>query len=622
MKEQRPTRFNLTADDLRQYGWQAMIEQHPEKECRDFMGAFDAAAKDQETAGDDRGKRVFSFLSAIASCCGNYDSKGNPYGPMFQLVDGSRTFTPEDLTESDLAALKDILEETTDPEFRARIGDILWVCRRDYKAAQVAIRAFIESAQRFENDDVWPLFVERLRRALQLAATLGFGKALHLEIVADVVAAIARHELRPSSGALCARLMRLLLSQGQGDPAVYGALAERIARSFMGTKEWLQAEEYWEVAEHWYRKGGKESDEQRCQLEGAETLIAKAEDNLTSASPSYGFAAHWMGQGVEALRQAKADPKRIADVHTRFLDLQRSALSEMKAVDIGYDDIAGIRDAEAKAGERSQTLVRGYPFEEALRRFAFITRPTGVDELRTQVEENSKKFISTQIFGTVAVDLAGKVTDTAPPTLGESEEVYEEAIRKQMYQNAARINWPMCAVWQIEPARLTIVEEHPINQLDLSILVSNNPFIPEGHEGIYARGIQAGFYGDWLVAMHLLVPQLESSLRQVLQQHGIITSKLEADGVQDERDLGWLLTHPKMEEIFGKDITFDLRGILIERFGHNLRNVQAHGLIPEGGFYQSAVIYLWWLTIRLCWMGHLCTLQADKETEPKLQSQE
>ena len=606
------SKFNISTDDVRQYEWQALIEQHPEKECRDFMGVFDIAAAERDAAGDDRGKRVFSFLSALASCCSVYDTKGDPYMPMLQLVDGRRTFMLEDLAESDLTTMKDILEDIVDPEFRARVGDFLWICSKDYKAAQVAIRAFIESALRFEDDELWPMLAERLKRALQLAATLGFGKTQHIEVVADVEAVINRHESRPSSGALCARLMRILLSQGKGDAAMYGALAERLARSFLATKEWHHAEEYWEIAELWYRKKGDAADEQRCQLEGANTLIAKAEDNLTSANPSYGFAAHWMGQGVEALRRAKADPELIAKIHFRFLELQRSALSEMKAVEIGYDDIVGFHDAEVKAIERSQALVKGLPFEEALRRLAFITKPTDVDGLRVQVEENSKKFIMSQLFGTVAVDFAGKVTDTAPPASVDSGEAYEEAISKQMYQNAARINWPMCSVWKIEPARLIIIEEHPVSLLNLSILVSNNPFVPEGHQGIYARGIQAGFHGDWLVAMHLLVPQLEASLRQVLQQHGIITSKLESDDTQDERDLGWILTHPKTEEILGKNITFDLRGILIERFGHNLRNVLAHGLIPEGSFYQPMAIYLWWLTIRLCWMGHLCVYETEQ----------
>lgn len=610
------SKFNISTDDIRQYEWQALIEACPKKGCRNFMGVFESAGADREASGDDRGKRVYSFLSALASCAANYDSKGNPYGPMWQSVDGSRTFTAEDLTASELAILKELLEEVVDPEFRARIGDILWVCSRDYKAAQVAIQAFIDSARRLETDDLWPSFLKRLERALQLSATLGFGKELHLKVVAEVEAVIARFESNLKSGFLCARLMRLLLDQNQGDYARYSTLAEQLARSFTAAKDWLKVEEYWEVAERWHRKASNVIDEQRCQLEGAEALIAKAEDNLESEKPSFGFAAHWMGQGVEALRRAKASPSRISEVHTRFLDLQRSALSEMKAIEIGYDKIPRYQDAKAKAVERSQSIVRGYSFTEAISRFAFITKPTVVDELRAQVEENSKQSITTQLFGTVAIDPAGKVSDTAPPSSSDSGDAYEEAIRKQMFQNAACINWPMCFEWQIEPARLIIIAEHPVRLADLSILVSNNPFIPEGHEAIYARGIQAGFNGDWLVSMHLLIPQLEASIRHVLQQHGVITSKLESDGTQDERDLGFLLTHPMMDDIFDKDITFDLRGILIERFGYNLRNVLAHGLIPEGGFYHPVAVYLWWLTVRLCWIGHLCIQNPEKSSEP------
>jgi len=57
-------------------------------------------------------------------------------------------------------------------------------------------------------------------------------------------------------------------------------------------------------------------------------------------------------------------------------------------------------------------------------------------------------------------------------------------------------------------------------------------------------------------------------------------------------------------DAFGPDMVFDLRGILIERFGHNLRNDLAHGLLDEGSLYGVASIYLWWITIRLCWCGH------------------
>src|ERR1035437_9438355 len=107
----KESKFNISTDDIRQYEWQRLIDEHPEKEYRDFMGVFDTAAAELETAGDDRGKRVYSFLSAIASCYANYDTKGNPYGPMWQLANGNRTFMIEDLTTSELTTLKEILEE-------------------------------------------------------------------------------------------------------------------------------------------------------------------------------------------------------------------------------------------------------------------------------------------------------------------------------------------------------------------------------------------------------------------------------------------------------------------------------------------------------------------------------
>jgi hypothetical protein len=58
------------------------------------------------------------------------------------------------------------------------------------------------------------------------------------------------------------------------------------------------------------------------------------------------------------------------------------------------------------------------------------------------------------------------------------------------------------------------------------------------------------------------------------------------------------------EEVFGQDVLFDLRGILIERFGHNLRNELAHGLVPAGDFYSPSAVYLWWLVIHILWQGY------------------
>ena len=255
----------------------------------------------------------------------------------------------------------------------------------------------------------------------------------------------------------------------------------------------------------------------------------------------------------------------------------------------------------------------GHPFELALGRFAHVSHPTNVASLKAQTLKQSEETIFDKVMVQTKVDRAGKVADTMDPS-SFGGPVDGEVLRKKMVQMANEVQWPLQMSWNIEPARIAFVAEHSVRRDSLRFLVCFNPFIPEGHEGIYLRGIQAGFHGDWLVAMHLLIPQVEASIRHVLQEAGVVTSTLESDGTQKERDLNQLLWMPEVENIFGPDITFDLRGILIERFGHNMRNESAHGLMPEGAFYGPASVFLWWLIIHLCWRGH--ALAALSPPEP------
>ncbi|HEY1084061.1 MAG TPA: DUF4209 domain-containing protein, partial [Prosthecobacter sp.] len=45
----------------------------------------------------------------------------------------------------------------------------------------------------------------------------------------------------------------------------------------------------------------------------------------------------------------------------------------------------------------------------------------------------------------------------------------------------------------------------------------------------------------------------------------------------------------------------DLRAILVDKFGCNLRNELAHGLVTEGYFHQPAARYFWWLVLHILW---------------------
>ncbi len=396
--------------------------------------------------------------------------------------------------------------------------------------------------------------------------------------------------------------MSILLLLKAGDINRYTILSERLAREFAISGEWHFSESYWNVAQNWHRMAKDDSALKCSMIEAAECNISLAQEGLNGQQPQNAYAAHWMGRGLEGLRRAKANPARIAEVHRKFLSLQKEALSDLKPFDFDPESLPGLKENRDKVQETVTKHVSGLDFERAILRLALLGQPTDYESLKKNELENADHTIWDKICGANQLDGSGKVADVLAP-IGFGEDVDETALRKKLVQTACMIYWPNAVEWRIDPARRAISEEHPIRTRDLAFLVTNNPFIPEGHEGIYLRGIQAGFFGDWLLAMHLLIPQIEASLRHVLQQYEVVSSTLESDGTQKERDINQLLWDETAEDVFGPDILFDLRGILIERFGSNMRNESAHGLMHEGAFYRGESVYLWWLVIRLCWIG-------------------
>lgn len=590
--------FRVTPEDVRAYDVQAVISSAPERTCFSYHQVLSAKSREYQQSGDARGSNVFALMAVVASFYPNYDRKGDPYGPFWRDHD-KRAYMAEDLASDDLEALAAALADIRDPEFRARIADVLWERRKDINAAKLAIDAFVQSAEILEESDMWSPFVERLERALQLAAKIGFGNDLHKNLLQAVEDKIGHHQEAPAAGLLCLALMELLSSNRAGNPTYYAELSERLARRNLDVCEWDFAERYYELSARWHRRAGAHEASRNALIAVGETHASKAEANLKGEKRNYMFAAHWMGRAVETLRQAKASPDRIKELHIRFLELEQLSLTEMSELEIPADRLAALQRSQDELLDNARKHVSGLSLEDAIVRLAFMVQPTDPDKLRKNVEEQMQQSPLFALSPMSTVSASGKVTATSAPLLSGANDQKEAQMQQAMFRQASMICWPHLASC-LEEARAAITNQHAIRARDLDFLVLGNPFIPIGREGIFARGLQAGFEGDWLVATHLLFPQIENSIRHVLQLSGEIVSTLQADGTQEERDLGWLLTCSKMTEVFGAPLTFDLRGLLIEKFGNNFRNNTAHGLLPHSSFYSAPSVCIWWLTLRLC----------------------
>ena len=125
----------------------------------------------------------------------------------------------------------------------------------------------------------------------------------------------------------------------------------------------------------------------------------------------------------------------------------------------------------------------------------------------------------------------------------------------------------------------------------------NNHFVPRDHIEFYDRGLTAGLKGDFLLAAHLLIPQIENSLRYMIAQSGQEPTRLFGNGDQDREGLKALLTNPTVEQIFGKDATYALKTILTNKVYGDLRNQISHGYISSIEANGDASVMLWWLVL-------------------------
>lgn len=92
--------------------------------------------------------------------------------------------------------------------------------------------------------------------------------------------------------------------------------------------------------------------------------------------------------------------------------------------------------------------------------------------------------------------------------------------------------------------------------------------------------------GDHVKAIHVLIPQIEYTLRRLLFLLGQPPNKAmrSAKGVLQEKTLTDLLIEPEIRRVLGEDCLWYLSVLLADPRGPNLRNRVCHGLASSSQF--------------------------------------
>lgn len=568
------------------------IRQFPSAEAIAEAIAACAKKQDHELAGSFRKESEkhpecdWALLAQIFDFHFKPANPAEPFGPM--LVNGDRrSMIPTDLTNSQLDSLQATLASVADPEYQARIRDLLWLRKRNVDAARLAVRSYLDSGARLEDPEHWPPCMERYERAVRLARQVDPKGELPVIALAHLEARVKSY-----NGAdplfFTRKALEILAEFRFGEFSVLAEIAGRVASNARGGGDFRRARSYFDVQAKLLKLAKNSAGAEAASVASAETYVEEAEAGEAAGSA---MVAHSFWQdAIKAFRDRPSLRLRLPELQRRLASAGKQALTEMQAISHEMD----IRELV----EQSIAEFVDLQLDDALLKFATYNDMIDPDQLRETVTKSVHQHPLQSCFDAAIYDKAGRKIAVRPALMGADEKTQEISIEGFMDQHA-RLSRGLSVAGVLAPAMRAILGEHEVNAEIVHNLIEESSFIPSGRLPLFAQGIVSGFQWDFASALHLLIPQVENGLRHLVEQSGTVPRNIDANGIEEVWGLERTISNPAITEILGKEFVYELQSLLAGRLGPNLRNSLAHGLLSREALSGDTAFYAFWVIFKL-----------------------
>ena len=500
------------------------------------------------------------------------------FQPIMEMPD-RRTYPPLDFfTDERLKYYGDRARKTRNCIHASRFADVAWDLSRkkDPKLARIAIDNYLTSASVYKSNGWGVEFGEAIRRAVELAILINdTGRLANLKglIIRELKALDKDQDYR-----FCLDLANALVKGNkiqltkeeqdevlkiiQNGAAYYQAVHakrdntlgpsdgpnEHLVRSFVEAKARLLRAWHREEANiQAIKKEIAESYEREANLamQGKNALAGVV--FLSCADKLYGEA----GLGIEQER-----------IRALLEQVGKMAEADMKPVE------AKVEIKQQEIDEYVSPLLAD-SCEESLQRLAVTGRfVPSIKTSKERVEEQKKQFPLQFLFSKVSLK-EGHIIGRA----SSDTELLDDAVIRDF-----------CLSIQIGGVFLARLIERlkGEQQLDTEKLVDHFRrwgYCGEQNIELIKIGFTHYFNGDYISALHVLVPQFEAILRILLEKAGRPVSDPQRGAFVV---LGSLLEDPMLNQIAGPDLIAWYKLSLEDPNGLNLRNEIAHGLCSIG----------------------------------------
>ena len=393
-----------------------------------------------------------------------------------------------------------------------------------------------------------------------------------------------------------------------------------LADAFSSAGDYYAGGSYYSAAARWYKFSGNEPPSVEMTVAEAESFVSDAKARLSSDDPSHAVAATFLENAIQVYRsipRTHRDPhdvdKRIQTLRLRHREHSDQALEQMATISGPSVDVT-------ESIENARAAVSGKDTLEALASFANLYR-INVEQLRKFALDSLDRFPLRTLFPTVVLSADGR-TIAKPPGMNRSKPLKknEEAILAEMTSMHYGPTVSIISQSLILPALDVLTLEHRLQTGDFIELARRSPIVPLGREVLFGKALDEGFNRNFDIAIHLLAPQIEHIVRTRLKFAGVSTTHLDQDGIETENGLSTLVDLPKTKDIFGSDLTYEMKTLFCDPLGPNLRNNIAHGLLNDQQAQSIEAIYAWWFGLKLVFNTFWNSLGANSDSEPQEQS--
>ncbi|MFT2188537.1 hypothetical protein [Pseudomonas putida] len=584
-----------TAEDFSQTKIGSLLETLDTLEFYSIDSQFSALSRKALAEGNLGAHRAYRVLMVVCSYHFSVDRQ-DAFGPRL-VRDGMRTPIPSDIAGEQSQVLAAICSDIDHPLLRARVADVAWYNHRNlHQSAGVAIESYCQAIEFYLDDKLSYRYeppsglsskiIDLIERVFQIVSNTG-----KRNTPPDIAIAMWKRLYLQAEVLRCYRSFDRLARLGQAfkiiDWTQVAHDAEQSANKAEANHYAMAVKMVWELAAFAHRRSNDQEAYKRCKLKSVEQILKMREGVDSDLSK-----ASWTRDAIQQLRSIPGMQKELAALKAELLELQAQAAHELSVFQIPME----------LDEERQGTIdfFRRLTLPDFFYRLAQICQVPQKIALHTEIiGDRSDSLLTDLLNGRIYTDALGRVITQAPYiNLNETPppEWYDHESLRYL-----DIHYQMQVESLIKPAAQTLLGKFPVDDRHLMVLATASPFVPPGFENIYALGLARFLQGDMMSACHLLFPQLENSLRHVLSDAGIETSKLDEEMLQEDRSISGLFTkrRDELESIFGVDLIYQIDLLFNLKGGPCLRHELAHGKLASGNCYLHSSIYASWLMYHL-----------------------